>query len=90
MRFLSVLKTKAAKACAAVAGVFAATAARAEDPAPSIDLSVATTQLTSMKNAVVSWIEGAAPILAALFGAFLVIVILWVVFKWVKRGVSKS
>lgn len=90
MRFLSVLKTKAAKACAAVAGFFAVTAAHAEDAASTIDLSVATTQLTSMKNAVVTWIEGAAPILAALFGAFLVIVILWVVFKWVKRGVSKS
>lgn len=74
----------------ALLGVFGAGAAFAEDPAPTIDLSAATTQMTAMQTAVSGWISSNVGTLVALLGSVLVVTLIFVAFKWITRGTKKA
>lgn len=88
-KFLSSLKARARYA-AAVGGLLVGSTALAEGESSSIDLTVATTQLTSMVDALKTWLEGAAPKIAILGGAILLATLIWVAIKWVTRGAKKA
>lgn len=64
--------------------------ALAEDSTSSIDLSEATTALTSIKTALVDWVGDAVPILVAIAGAFMVFWLGKMVFRLVKSWTSKA
>lgn len=56
----------------------------------NIDLSVATTQLNAMATAVQEWITTNAPVLVGILGAALVLTLIFLAYKWIKRGTSKA
>lgn len=63
--------------------------ALAEDAA-TIDLSAATTEVTAMKTALVSWISTNAPTLVAILASALVITLIFVGYGWITRGAKKA
>lgn len=90
-KFLSSLKARARSALAVGGLLVGSTAlAEGESGSSSIDLTVATTQLTSMVDALKAWLEGAAPKIAILGGAILLATLIWVAIKWVTRGAKKA
>lgn len=89
-KFLTSLKSRA-RGALAVAGLLVGSTALAEgESGSSIDLTVATTQLSSMVDALKGWLEGAAPKIAILGGAILLATLIWVAIKWVTRGAKKA
>lgn len=86
MKFFKSVK---AKALAAVATLGFAPAVFAED-SNAIDTTAATTALTQMTTAVKGYITSAAPILAGLLGGCLLLALIWVAFKWAKKGTNKA
>ena len=56
----------------------------------TIDLQAATTQVTAMKTALVSWISTNAPTLVAILAAALVITLIFVGYGWITRGAKKA
>ena len=76
------------KICFALLGVAATQAALATEGAP--DFSAATTALTSVKTALVSWTAEAMPILVAIAAAFMVFWLGKMVFRLVKGWTSSA
>lgn len=64
----------------------ASVAVFAEGQTPAIDLTGATTQLTSMGTALVTWVTGILPQVAAVIGAGLTIALLFAGVRWLLRG----
>lgn len=56
----------------------------------TIDLTAATTQVTAMKSALVTWISTNAPTLVAILAAALVITLIFVGYGWITRGAKKA
>lgn len=78
------------KFAAAAVALGLSSAALAEGTGNTIDLSVATTQLTAMKDSIVAWITSAAPVLVGILGAALVVLLIWKGFAWIKKGTNKA
>lgn len=60
------------------------------DETPTIDLTAATTQITAMKTALVSWISTNAPTLVLILAGALVITLIFVGYGWITRASRKA
>lgn len=79
------LKSKALALGGALLGV----PAFAEGTSQAVDLTEATSALTSWKEGIVSFLSDATPVLVAILGAGIVIMAIWLGWKILKRGSSK-
>lgn len=86
------LKDVNAKALTALAvGTCGVTAfADGESSSSTIDLTPATTALSNMSTAVQTWIGTATPYLVGILGAALAVTLVWVAWKFIKKGTSKA
>lgn len=62
----------------------------AEGTSEAIDLSPATAQITAMKTALTGFISDNVGTLAAILGSVLVVTLIWVGFKWIRKGANKA
>lgn len=85
MKLFNHLKSKVL----ALGGAFLGVPAFAEGTSQAVDLSEATSALTSWKDGVVSFLGDATPVLVAILGAGIVIMAIWLGWKILKRGTSK-
>lgn len=56
----------------------------------TIDTTVASNALQSLVTSVQTYISACAPYLVTLLGAALGITLIWVAWKWLKRGTNKA
>lgn len=84
------LKDVKAKALTALAVGTCGVTAFAEGESNAIDLTSATTALSDMTTAVKDWIGTATPYLVGILGAALAVTLVWVAWKFIKKGTSKA
>ena len=62
----------------------------AEGNSPAIDTTVASGALSDMVAAFQTYLTAALPYLVTLLGACLGVTLVWLAWKWIKKGTSKA
>lgn len=86
-KFLGKVKGLAVAGLVAVGGGLSA---MAEGTGNTIDTTVASTALSDMVDAVKGYINTCIPYIVSLLGVALVVTLVWVAWKWIKKGSSKA
>lgn len=61
-----------------------------QDASNGIDLTFATDLLDDLQTAIEDFLDAAKPFLLTALGIAVVVTLVWVGFKWFKKGVSKG